>query len=120
MRHFSAFIKPGAVILRASGGLSPNSVCAKNPDGTVTAVMANTLDTARTARLTYGMQSVTVELPPHAVATVSYTHLDVYKRQGGRNARILRNTGSSKAFFLNFARCIDARFHCGAGLGGFA
>lgn len=72
MRHFSAFIKPDAAILRASGGLSPNSVCAKNPDGTVTAVIANTLDIARVARLTYAAQSVTVELPPHAVATVQF------------------------------------------------
>lgn len=72
MRHFSAFIKPGAAILHAVGGLSPNSVCAKNPDGTVTAVVANTLDVPRTAKLTYKAQWVTVALPPHSIMTVQF------------------------------------------------
>lgn len=72
MRHFSAFMKPGAVVLKAAGGLSPNSACVKNPDGSVVSVVANTLDVVRTAQITYGTQSVTVELPPHSVMTVAF------------------------------------------------
>ena len=72
MRHFSAFIKPGAVILKAEGGLSPNSICAKNPDGTVVVVAANTLDVVRKADIAYGEKHVTLEMPPHSVLTAQF------------------------------------------------
>ncbi len=41
MKHFSAFVKPGAKYLKTNGNWSSNSVAFKNPDGKVVIVTAN-------------------------------------------------------------------------------
>jgi len=71
MAHFSRFIRPGAVRI----GFSLNNdklmaTAAKNPDGSIAAVLFNPEDTEQVVRLKLGQQSVTFRISPKAIQTI--------------------------------------------------
>lgn len=66
MKHFSHFIKKGAVLLSVTGEMSSNTTAFRNPDGTIAAVIVNPFDFDKT--VTVGEQSII--LKPRSFNTV--------------------------------------------------
>ena len=69
MRHFSHFVRPGAVRLPVHGHLTGKAVAFRNPDGSRVAVVGNGLPRARRCTLIAGAARCTVELPAYSFST---------------------------------------------------
>lgn len=66
MKHFSHFVKKGAVLLEVTGEMSSNTTAFRNPDGTIAAVIVNPFEFEKT--VTVGGESIV--LSPRSFNTV--------------------------------------------------
>lgn len=69
MKHFSHFVKPGAVYLDVKGRFAANAVAFENPDGSIVIVLGNNMHTAREFTFSCGEKSFSAEIEPHSVHT---------------------------------------------------
>ncbi len=70
MKHFSAFVQPGAVYLGVGGHCAGTALAFQNPDGSVALVLGNFQSVARPAAFAHGGVRFTVEMEPHSLHTV--------------------------------------------------
>lgn len=70
MKHFSKFIKPGAVRLGLSGHFASNSVVVENPDGEIVFVTFNPFKESKTVELTVANQSYSFTLKADSINTM--------------------------------------------------
>jgi len=71
MRHFSHFVKPGAVRLGLAGHWCANAVGFENPDGSTVVVLANPLWEKKTVTVSLPGGRWEFSLPPRSVHTLS-------------------------------------------------
>lgn len=69
MKHFSHFLRPGAVLLETEGHWTGAAAVFRNPDGTKAAVVQNALDRAERMTLEQGSDRFTVTLEPDSLNT---------------------------------------------------
>ncbi len=69
-KHFSQFVRPGAVNLEVSGHAAGNAVAYRNPDGTGVVVTSNPFPTKRRLTVEMGANTAVVELPPQSFNTL--------------------------------------------------
>lgn len=69
MKHFSHFIKPGAVRLKAKGHWTGNSVVFQNPNDELVVVVGNCMKRERTFSFKFGNRSFNVLLKPNSFNT---------------------------------------------------
>ena len=72
MKHFSAYIDPGAVRLETKGELSGTALAFKNPDGRVVFVISNSMEIDRQVELTANGQTVLATLKADSFSTVVF------------------------------------------------
>lgn len=72
IKHFSHFIKKGALRLRTNGHWTGNSLAFKNPDGEIVVVTANALEKCRNITLLINGKSFSVELKPCSFNTFTF------------------------------------------------
>jgi glucosylceramidase len=68
MKHLAQFVKPGAVRLALQGQWTSNSLCFRNPDGTLVLAINNPFQ-GRELRATLDGQPLTTLLPPESLNT---------------------------------------------------
>ena len=66
VKHFSHFVKPGAVLLATKGDMSSNACAFRNPDGSTAVVMLNPFPFDK--KVTIGEYTYT--LPPRSFHTI--------------------------------------------------
>jgi glucosylceramidase len=71
MKHFSSFIKQGAVRLKAKGHFTGNSVVFRNPDGEIVIVVGNNMSKSREFTFKGEGKEITVELKPFSFNTIT-------------------------------------------------
>ena len=71
LKHFARFVRPGAQVLSAKGGLGANAVFFRNEDGSETAVLQNPLTRPLTVEVEVQGRSVAIDLPPKSFATLA-------------------------------------------------
>ena len=69
MKHFSHFIKPGAVRLETNGPWTGNAVAFRNPDGSSVVVISNPFERKSELCIGEGNESYRVELEPSSFNT---------------------------------------------------
>lgn len=69
MKHFSRFVRPGAVRLGLKGRWTGNALAFGNPDGEVVVIVSNPFAESRKFEFKYGNSSVTAELKPESFNT---------------------------------------------------
>jgi glucosylceramidase len=72
MKHFAAYVRPGAQVLQTAGPLAANSLAFRNPDGTLIYVIQNRLDSERTVTLESDVGAVSVTLQPQSINTLVF------------------------------------------------
>ena len=70
MKHLGHFVQTGAYRLETPS--DKNMLAFVNPDGTITAIVANVTDHEETMCVKVREQRVTLTLPPHSFHTVSW------------------------------------------------
>ncbi|MEE4546351.1 RICIN domain-containing protein [Streptomyces sp. V4-01] len=71
--HLSRFIQPGAVHIGSNNAGDLHNVAFKNPDGTIALVVDNIGGGTQTFGIASGGQHADYTLPPHALATFTWT-----------------------------------------------
>jgi len=71
MKHFSHFVRPGAVRVGLAGPWSGNAVGFENPDGSTVVQLANPLWESRAVTVDLGSSRWKLSLPPRSVHTLS-------------------------------------------------
>lgn len=71
MRHFSAFVRPGAVRLDTEGPGAGNALAFRNPDGGLVVVAHNAMDRARTFSVRAAKRLWAVPLEAHSFNTLA-------------------------------------------------
>jgi glucosylceramidase len=66
LKHFSYYIRPGAKILKVSGGYANSAVPAQNPSGSIAVVTENNSAGAKTVAVHWGNQMVSAQLPAYS------------------------------------------------------
>ncbi len=71
MKHFSYFVRPGAVRLKLAGSWK-NALGFKNADGSIVMVVANTGPSAEAETITaqIGNEALTFSVPAHSFSTL--------------------------------------------------
>lgn len=69
-RHFSQFVKPGAVFCRVEGNLASNTCAFENPDGSRVLVVANPYPYARTLSFEHDGKGYAIQMAARAFETV--------------------------------------------------
>lgn len=70
MRHFSHFVRPGAVLLGLKGHEAGNALAFRNPDGSVVIELMNCLDTKRQVDLLWNGERCPILMDGHSIHTV--------------------------------------------------
>ena len=70
MKHLGHFVQTGAYRLKTPS--DKNMLAFVNPDGAITAIVANVTDNEETMCVKVRRQRVTLTLPPHSFHTVSW------------------------------------------------
>lgn len=70
MRHFSAFVRPGAVRLETCGAWSGNALAFENPDGTQVVVAANPYRSEHELVVNLRGETVALRLAPGSINTL--------------------------------------------------
>jgi len=71
MKHFSAFVRPGAAVLRTTGPMAGNTLAFRNLDGGEVFVVQNAQDAERTITVRGSRESVTLSLAPFSINTLT-------------------------------------------------
>lgn len=71
MKHFSYFVKPGAVRMGTRGHWSGSSVVFENPDGEIVIIVCNGMNKKRTFTFKGNGKEMTVELKPFSFNTLT-------------------------------------------------
>lgn len=66
MKHFSHFVKKGAVLLSTTGEMSSNTTAFRNPDGSVSAIIMNPFEFEKTVTI----NGVNYPLKPRSFNTI--------------------------------------------------
>lgn len=69
MKHFSHFVKPGAVLLEAKGRWNGNALVFRNPDGGIAIPVLNSMDRDREFTFECGDKSFSATIPAHTINT---------------------------------------------------
>lgn len=69
MKHFSRYIRPGAVRLVLSGHWTSNSVAFRNTDGSIVLVTQNPFKRPQTVQLKLNGKDYSIELPADSINT---------------------------------------------------
>lgn len=69
MKHFSQFVRPGAVLLKTKGRFSATSLAFSNPDGSTALVVHNGLSRSRAFCFQSADISFSAQLEPHSLHT---------------------------------------------------
>ncbi len=70
MKHFSCFVKPGAVRLHTEGGWSAFSLAFRNTDGSVVGVFSNPYQEHKAVNLSVSGRTTGFTAPPRSITTV--------------------------------------------------
>jgi glucosylceramidase len=70
MKHYSHFIKPGAIRLKTKGHWNGNSVVFENPDGEIVVVIGNNMEISRKVTFKGAGKEFTAEIPPYSFNTI--------------------------------------------------
>ena len=70
MKHFSHFVKKGAVRLRTKGCLTGNSIVFKNPNGEIIIVIQNGLNETRELNFSHEDKKLNISLSPNSINTI--------------------------------------------------
>jgi len=100
MKHFSYYIKQGAVRMPVStGNAALWPLAFKNPDGTVITLIANSADTAIATSIQIGNSAVTLTLPAGSINTFDMggTEDTTDWVPGGTAVRLTPQSGSTRA-----------------------
>ena len=71
MKHFSAFVKPGAAVLQAIGPNAANTLAFHNPDGSKIFVIQNPSAAEKIIRVQHGRGVAALALPPRSIGTLA-------------------------------------------------
>ncbi len=72
MKHFSAFVRPGAQVLATVGPMAANALAFRNLDGTNVLVIQNPNDAPRKVPLSLGKETLTLTLPALSINTIRF------------------------------------------------
>jgi glucosylceramidase len=72
MKHFSAFVRPGAQVLATVGPMAANALAFRNLDGTHVFVIQNPSDAPRSVPLSLGEETATFTLPARSINTIRF------------------------------------------------
>jgi glucosylceramidase len=70
MKHFSAFVNPGARLLRTEGPWTGNAVAFRNPDDTLVVALNNPFPCPRGVCIEAGTETVAYDMPPESLNTM--------------------------------------------------
>lgn len=71
MKHFSAFVRPGARVLKTAGSLASNALSFQNSDGSQVHVIQNPFDAPTTITVRGDREAVSLTLAPLSISTLT-------------------------------------------------
>ena len=70
MKHFSAFVKKGSVLLKTKGHWSSNVLAFRNPDNTLILIISNAMNNDRIFNFKYKTKHISLNIPSHSIHTL--------------------------------------------------